>query len=35
MSLLSTHGIGTFISAMTASSADLGDWLCKMLGICA
>lgn len=35
MSPLNTFGIGPLISTMAASNADLGDWLCKMLGICA
>lgn len=34
MSPLNAYYIGTLISTMVASNADLGDWLCKMLGIC-
>ncbi len=32
---LNLHSIGAFIRAITGANADLGDWLCKLLGICA
>lgn len=35
MPQLHIFGFGSFIRVPTRSTADLGDWLCKMLGICA
>lgn len=35
MFLLSTYGVGTFISTAVVANADLAEWLCKMLRICA
>lgn len=35
MSPLNIFGLGSIISVATRSNVDLGDWLCKMLGICA
>lgn len=34
MGLLNLQGIGSFIW-ITRTDADLGDWLCKVMGICA
>lgn len=32
-----THlsGIEMFVLTLAGSATDLGDWLCKMMGICA
>lgn len=35
MELFSGYDAGGLIQMMVGSNADLGDWLCKMLGICA
>lgn len=35
MGLFSGLGGGGFLLAAIGPSADFGDWLCKMLGICA
>ncbi|WP_255559937.1 hypothetical protein [Salinibacterium sp. M195] len=32
---INIHTIGTFAQALSSPNLDLGDWLCKMLGICA
>jgi hypothetical protein len=34
MSPLNTYALG-FIRVATVPTVDFGDWLCKMLGICA
>lgn len=35
MRLIGMNGFGGVIRLVSGSSQDLGDWLCKMLGICA
>jgi hypothetical protein len=35
MPTLNVFGLGAFAGLVVRSNADLGDWLCKMLGICA
>lgn len=29
------YGFSVFVLTATVPTVDLGDWLCKMLGICA
>lgn len=35
MKLIGLFGVVSFVQAITEANADLGDWLCKMMGICA
>lgn len=35
MALLNLFGFGAIIRTTTGANFDLGDWLCRMLGICA
>lgn len=35
MPTLNVFGFGAFAGLVASSNVDLGDWLCKMLGICA
>ncbi len=35
MGLINVYGVGAFIGVFTDSNADLGDWLCRVMGICA
>lgn len=29
------YGIASFVRLAAGANADLGDWLCKVMGICA
>lgn len=29
------YGLSAYVPTITVPTADLGDWLCKMMGICA
>ncbi|MCS3843610.1 hypothetical protein HDC95_001898 [Microbacterium sp. AK031] len=35
MGLINAYGVGAFMRVFTDPNADLGDWLCSVLGICA
>lgn len=35
MAPLKMYDIGILMRVVSGSNADLGDWLCKVLGICA
>lgn len=35
MGLMSTYGVEAFARVITETNADLGDWLCQIMGICA
>lgn len=32
---MSTFSVGAFVRIITETNADLGDWLCQVIGICA
>lgn len=35
MGLMNTNSVGAFARFVTELNADLGDWLCQIMGICA
>lgn len=35
MELINIYGVDTLVRVMDATTYDLGDWLCQIMGICA